>query len=351
MEAGWIKARFIKEEFMGIIGIAVNPDSGKDIRRLVSHATVFDNNEKTNIIERVILTINQLGKHDIYLMPDRYNFASRLLKKPCFQIENEVPFQILDMETTHSADDTVEFVRRMNTLEADALVILGGDGTSRAAAKTIENIPMIPVSTGTNNVFPKMAEGTVVGMAAAALASKVADFHDCLEPTKRIEIYKENKLMDIALVDAVVTKHTFSGSKAVWDIDSITDVIVTKCHPASIGFSALLGTSIILENDDQEGAIAHISKYKADRKVPFAAAVIESVKVSELTLISEDKPLTMIMPYSGMIALDGEREISFKEGETFQFCIKRNGPKKANLKKVLKKAWENGFFQVEGMHV
>ena len=34
---------------MASIGIIANPQSGKDIRRLVSYATTIDNNEKVNI--------------------------------------------------------------------------------------------------------------------------------------------------------------------------------------------------------------------------------------------------------------------------------------------------------------
>ena len=39
---------------MGPIGIIANPASGKDIRRLVAHASVFDNQEKRNILRRAI---------------------------------------------------------------------------------------------------------------------------------------------------------------------------------------------------------------------------------------------------------------------------------------------------------
>ena len=39
---------------MGLIAIAANPASGRDIRRLVSYATVFNNREKQNIMEREI---------------------------------------------------------------------------------------------------------------------------------------------------------------------------------------------------------------------------------------------------------------------------------------------------------
>ena len=34
---------------MSSVGIIANPASGKDIRRLVAHGTVFDNDEKVNI--------------------------------------------------------------------------------------------------------------------------------------------------------------------------------------------------------------------------------------------------------------------------------------------------------------
>ncbi|WP_222927512.1 hypothetical protein [Biomaibacter acetigenes] len=36
---------------MKSIGIIANPASGKDIRRLVAHATIIDNNEKVNIVK------------------------------------------------------------------------------------------------------------------------------------------------------------------------------------------------------------------------------------------------------------------------------------------------------------
>jgi predicted polyphosphate/ATP-dependent NAD kinase len=35
---------------MTSVGIIANPASGRDIRRLVAHGSVFDNNEKVNIV-------------------------------------------------------------------------------------------------------------------------------------------------------------------------------------------------------------------------------------------------------------------------------------------------------------
>lgn len=54
------------------IGLIANPASGKDIRRLVAHGTVFDNQEKVNIVRRIILACNAAGVQRIY-----YNWAHR----------------------------------------------------------------------------------------------------------------------------------------------------------------------------------------------------------------------------------------------------------------------------------
>lgn len=44
---------------MSSIGIIANPASGKDIRRLVSYATTIDNQEKVNIVKRIVLAAHE----------------------------------------------------------------------------------------------------------------------------------------------------------------------------------------------------------------------------------------------------------------------------------------------------
>ena len=61
---------------MASIGIIANSASGKDIRRLVAHATVFNNNEKANILERIIISAQELGVDKVIIMPDFYRMGS-----------------------------------------------------------------------------------------------------------------------------------------------------------------------------------------------------------------------------------------------------------------------------------
>ena len=134
---------------MGTIGIVVNPNSGKDIRRLVTHATMIDNLEKVNILCRIIMGIGSLGgNHDIYIIPDRFRLG-RAAMRDLQDTEEVKRVQILDMVYFDQQDDTTKFTEIMvNEKKADVMIVMGGDGTSRAVAKAIGDVPLIAVSTG-----------------------------------------------------------------------------------------------------------------------------------------------------------------------------------------------------------
>ena len=64
---------------MSKVGIIANPAAGKDIRRLVSYATVIGNTKKIDIVKRVILALNSTGVDEIVTMPDPYQLVDRAL--------------------------------------------------------------------------------------------------------------------------------------------------------------------------------------------------------------------------------------------------------------------------------
>ena len=199
---------------MASIGIIANPASGKDIRRLVSYATTIDNNEKVNICKRIVLAAQALGVNEIFFMPDTFMIGYAVLDS----LESDrvlcSKISVLDFEIEAGLADTVRSAKLMEELKVGCIIVLGGDGTSRAAAKSICTTPMISVSTGTNNVYPTMMEGTVVGMAAAAVAL-MEDPYSCCIHDKRLEISINGFLRDIALIDGVLSDDLFAGAKAI----------------------------------------------------------------------------------------------------------------------------------------
>ncbi len=326
------------------IGIIANPASGKDIRRLVSHATVIDNNEKINIVERIVLGAQALGVESVYMIPDSYNMGYRVEDKlnTCDELKCEI--NVINMFRFDGIEDTLKAAEFMENLNVGCIVVLGGDGTNRAVAKVIKNTPLISISTGTNNAYPVMMEGTIAGIAAAAVASNRFNNSLFVEKDKRIEIYKENELKDIALIDAVISKDLFVGSKAIWDMNNIEKIFVSRAHPASIGFSSVVGCKKIIYTNDDYGAYVDLKSNDTKIMAAVAAGIVIPISVSEPVILNFDDEYEYITKSRGTIALDGEREIQFLENQKYIFKISRNGPNHVNVKKVLETAQINGFF-------
>jgi len=71
--------------------------------------------------------------------------------------------------------DSLRASRQMREQDFAAIIVMGGDGTSRVVTKACGDVPLVSVSTGTNNVFPQMVEGTLAGLGAGAIATGTVD--------------------------------------------------------------------------------------------------------------------------------------------------------------------------------
>ena len=108
------------------VGIIANPASGKDIRRLVVHGSVFDNDEKVSIVRRVLLGLDAIGVQRVLIMPDSYGIGLRALHT----LKLKLDASIMDMRRTFSQEDSRLAAKFMVQEEAKVLVTLGGDGTN-----------------------------------------------------------------------------------------------------------------------------------------------------------------------------------------------------------------------------
>ena len=55
---------------METVGIIANPAAGKDIRRLVAQGRFIPNQEKVNILKRILAGLDAVGVEQIVMMPD-----------------------------------------------------------------------------------------------------------------------------------------------------------------------------------------------------------------------------------------------------------------------------------------
>lgn len=331
---------------MASIGIIANPASGKDIRRLVSYATTIDNNEKVNICKRIVLAAQGMGIDEAVFMPDTFMIGYAV--KDALEDDGVLSagLRLLDFELEATMEDTVRAARMMSEQGVGCIVVLGGDGTSRAAAKAAGCTPMLSISTGTNNVYPAMMEGTVAGMAAAA-AALMENPRGCCIHDKKITVFVNGEARDIALVDAVVSDDFYTGAKAIWDPERIRRIAVTRCHPATIGFSAVAGAYEIVEDTDDFGLCITLGSEGKGVLAPIAAGVLTPVYVSGSSRLGLCEPYTFTAENRCMIALDGEREVRIHPGDEVTFVINRDGPWRVLPREILACAAGLGMYNTK----
>jgi predicted polyphosphate/ATP-dependent NAD kinase len=333
---------------MNSVGIIANPASGKDIRRLVAYGICFDNQEKVNIVKRCLLGLAAAGVERVLYMPDYYGIVRRAAEG--LGSGRRLPLDIieLDMDMTATQADSSQAADKMYREGVGCLITLGGDGTNRMVAKTCADIPLVPISTGTNNVFPQMLEGTIAGLAAGMVARGLAAY-PAVHPSKRLIISKNGTAVDMALIDAVVVKDVFIGSRAIWDEKRIRQVVLTRGEPDNIGISSIGGNLHPVGPEDEKGLLIDMGPGSTIAVVPIAPGLIRPVAIRDFRILDIGEQLT-ISDGPFVIALDGEREVEVGEGEQVTIRLAFDGPKVVDARLALRQAKARSYLQSEAAY-
>ncbi len=324
-------------------GIVVNPASGKDIRRLVAHGSVFDNQEKVRMTRRILLGMRHAGVRRIVYMPDGYGTIPRALNAIAEEMAG-VSVEPLEMPIRNTQQDTVVAAGIMETLGVRCLTVLGGDGTSRAACKGSIAIPLLPLSTGTNNVFPYMIEATIAGLAAGLIAADAVPVEQCCERVCLFEILLDGRVADVALVDAAVYDDVFMASRAVWHMEKVPQLFLTRCDAASIGLSAIGGMLRHIAPSEPLGLALRLGM-PASRTVhaPIAPGMVVAVGVRDVAdMLPGEEHAIDVSP--GLVAVDGEREVEIPRGVRAGIRLNTRGPLVVNVRRTMALARERGLF-------
>jgi len=307
---------------MALVGIIANPASGKDIRRLVAHGSVFDNQEKVRIVRRVLLGLSAVGVRRICYMPDTFGIVPRALDP--LKLGGTV-FYPPGFRLTGRQEDSLLAARFMAREGARCIVTLGGDGTNRVVAKGCDRVPILPISTGTNNVFPFMVEGTLAGLAAGLLAQGRIPLEQCTVASTRLEVVLDGEPADTALVDAVVCEDLFVGSRAVWDMQRVRQIFLNRARPDSIGMSAIGGLLRPIEPEEPRALYLELGDGGRPVTAPIAPGVIREVPVKREKILTVGEQMPVLLAPS-VLALDGEREVEIRKGRSAAVRLREDGP-------------------------
>jgi len=310
---------------LSTVGIIANPAAGKDIRRLVAHGRVVSNQEKANILRRVFAGVVSTGTDRILIMPDH----SGLSRPASADVEGEIAIEFVDMPTADHQGASTNAAKAMVQRGVDCIVTLGGDGTNRVVSKGCLDVPLVPISTGTNNVFPANTEGTLAGIAAGSVATGVLTRDDVCRRSKRIDIYVDSELHDEALVDAAVSTQMFVGARAVWDTSTLHAMFLTRAEPASIGLSSIGSRLTPVSIDDQYGLYIRMDGKPGSNattvRAPVAPGTVSDVDIMDWRKIMPGEQIEIDL-HPGTIALDGEREVELLPNQKVHAQLSTDGP-------------------------
>lgn len=314
------------------IGVIVNPMSGRDIRRLVAQASVFPNTEKVSMALRILRAAGTLGVERVLLSTDGFGVAAGVRREIDRSTAVRWP-KVEFLTVAHpsgTAADTAAFARLIAARGFAPVVLLGGDGTARAAAPELSDTPMLALSTGTNNAFPVLMEATVAGMAVSLIALGAAP-----APTRRakqlhVTVTRPDgyRRHEVALVDVCVNTVGEIGARALWHPESLRELYCTFAEPDAIGLSSIAGRLLPTGRTEARGvAVRCVDPAGADRLVltPLAPGLLEHVGVGAVSAMAPGvaHPVTV---GSGTVALDGEREIEFGADDSVTVTLEHDGP-------------------------
>ncbi len=340
---------------MALVGIIANPAASKDIRRLVAQGRVVPDWEKVNIVRRALLGLQSVGVERVLAMPDSSHLAQRAADDPHLSVEVE----LLRMTALFNEGDTVRAAAAMQEQGVDCVITLGGDGTNRAAAKGARGLPLVAISTGTNNVFPVMVEGTTAGLAAGLVATGAVPVEAAAVRSKTITVIVDGEDRDIALVDVALSKERFVATRAIWDMNTIYEVFLTRAEPSSIGLSSIGARLQAVSLADAGGLHYRIAggglteggmpPQRSDGRLyvraPIAPGSVPTVGIESWQRLADGQRVAIERRHS-TVALDGERSFSVNPGNLLEIEVRRDGPPVVSVDATLRHAAASGVFHV-----
>jgi len=321
------------------VGVIANPQSGKDIRRLVALASSFSNNEKVLMLRRVMAGLASVGLEEIFIFNDLGSLGAVALEG--FRHDGKTTgAKLFEVDARGETADSTKAARKLRELGVRCVIVLGGDGTCRAVAKGCGKIPLVPLSTGTNNAFPFAWEGTVAGMAAGLYALRPRVYGSEKKTVKQLHVKVGNN-PESALVDIAIIKESFSGARAVWDIGRVDSLALTRSEPGRLGLSSLGASLRPISPGEPVGLWLQLGERRKGGHfilAPIGPGLVAPAFVEKHKAIEIGESVRYQAPDDRTLAFDGERERLLRKGEDIEISLRLDGPAILSVPDILQKA-------------
>lgn len=368
------------------VGIIANPVSARDIRRVVANANSLQLADRVNIVLRAMAALGACGVTQVLMMPDREGLRPMLERhlareRAAAASTHAWPqLEWLAMPTTARVDDTFLAARLLREAQVAAIVVLGGDGTHRAVVRECGQVPIAGLSTGTNNAYPELREATLAGLAVGLHATGRIGADTALVYNKRLDVTLNaaNGAVrhDIALVDVAIAHEHYIGAKALWRTDSLAAVYLAFADPEAIGLSSIGGMLAPVGRREAGGLHVEVapresagpralrdsaeSRDSRDSRTPssesepaqplfhlhaaIAPGLLQPVPIHGWHRLTDGEPVR-VRQRSGVVALDGEREITFGPDDRLTITLRERAFRSVDVAQCLRHAATHGLLR------
>ncbi len=325
------------------VGLIVNPLSGRDVRRLVGRAQTESLEVKRSQLARAVVGAAAAGASQFYYVRDVFRLSEQALEY--LQLD-DVKIERLEIGALQTAPgDTARAARAMREAGCGALLVLGGDGTSRIVASAWPDAPLVALSLGTNNVFPERVEATLAGAAVGLVASGRLALAEVARRAKVVRARFADGRESLALVDAVLVADDHPGSLLPFDAGKIRRAVLSRAEADAVGMSPLGGLLLPTGRDADAGvAVTCVAPGREGRPllVPVSPGLYRTAFVTDAKRVALGAPVFIEGP--GVLELDGDRERLLAPGERVELRVVRDGPWQIDVARALALAAERGLF-------
>ncbi|MGI9327474.1 MAG: NAD(+)/NADH kinase [Pseudomonadales bacterium] len=335
----------------GQLAICVNPMSGRDVRRLAARATNMTHEAKRDLVARIAAGADAAGVSDIYVTREPYNIAAMALELMALRAQ----VHVLDVPLKNDASDTERAITAFLAEGVRTLVSLGGDGTNRAIVRALGDrcaeVTLLPLSTGTNNVFPVLTEPTIVGVAAGLYCRGRLAEATLRARAKVLHVQGSNAsgeaVADVGLIDAVLLQRDHVGNLLPFDASRIPQILLTRAESTAIGMSPIGGLLEEVLAHEDAGLLVTLGQAGQGRTflAPVSPGLFQPVTVTATQRLPLGMPVIFKGP--GVLALDGDRDHKLADDGGLSVTIARDGPWILDAPAAMRWAVGNGMMAAE----
>lgn len=304
------------------VGLIINPMAGRDIRRLVAHASLESQPAKALTARRIVAGLAAVPGMALLLPEDRSGFFPWLHD----ELATMIRVRVVPHPPTRE-DSTELWVDMLVQAGAEALVVVGGDGTQRNVAQAGPSVPVLPIAGGTNNVACFLGDQTAAGFAVGQFLHRAMALEAVAERSKLLHVQSSSGDEQLALIDVALTRQTFTGAMAVWNSEDVRTLVLARAATVRPGLSNVGGYLMPITAHDDQGLVVRMGRGGTRVPVVLAPGLMATFPVASYEPLAFDSPVSVkVGSRGGSLALDGERTIVLSKNSTVRVTLRRDGP-------------------------